>query len=125
MSNFTGSSEHSGIPTKKISGDNSSTGGSRSRYAALRDRRAKVARSKSTAVVGFMGYNNDEGNLSRGIDNCSGAWYKGVRVSCTSRFSNNFSLSQLEKKSAISNHFVSFLCVLLRRKHMKTKGATF
>ena len=63
MSNFTGSSEHSGIPTKKISGDNSSTGGSRSRYAALRDRRAKVARSKSTAVVGFMGYNNDEGNL--------------------------------------------------------------
>ena len=33
------------------------------RYAALRDRRAKVARSKSTAVVGFMGYNNDEGNL--------------------------------------------------------------
>ena len=63
MSNFTGSSEHSGIPTKKISGDNSSTAGSRSRYAALRDRRAKVARSKSTAVVGFMGYNNDEGNL--------------------------------------------------------------
>ena len=76
MSNFTGSSEHSGIPTKKISGDNSSTGGSRSRYAALRDRRAKVARSKSTAVVGFMGYNNDEGNLLRGIDNCLGVWYK-------------------------------------------------
>ena len=75
MSNFTGSSEHSGIPTKKISGDNSSTAGSRSRYAALRDRRAKVARSKSTAVVGFMGYNNDEGNLLRGIDNCSGVWY--------------------------------------------------
>ena len=72
MSNFTGSSEHSGIPTKKISGDNSSsTAGSRSRYAALRDRRAKVARSKSTAVVGFMGYNNDEGNLLRSIDNCS------------------------------------------------------
>ena len=86
MSNFTGSSEHSGIPTKKISGDNSSTGGSRSRYAALRDRRAKVARSKSTAVVGFMGYNNDEGNLLRGIDNCSGEWYKGVRVDTVTDF---------------------------------------
>ena len=72
ISNFTGLSEHSGIPTKKISGDNSSTAGSRSRYAALRDRRAKVARSKSTAVVGFMGYNNDEGNLLSGIDNCLG-----------------------------------------------------
>ena len=51
--------EHSGIPTKKISGTDQSSG-SRSRYAALRDRRSRVARSKSTAVVGFSNYNADD-----------------------------------------------------------------
>ena len=39
----------------------------------------------------------DEGNLSRGIDNCSVTWYKGLRVPWTASFSNNFYLFQLEK----------------------------
>ena len=60
---FTASSEHSGIPTKKISGDltgsSSGNNSSRSRYAALRDRRSRVARSKSSAVVGFGMYDFD------------------------------------------------------------------
>ena len=30
-----------------------------------------------------------------GIDNCSSAWYKGLRVPWTTSFSNNFSLFQL------------------------------
>ena len=48
--------EHSGIPLKKSSDPSSN---SRSRYAALRDRRSRVARSKSSAVLG-LGHNYDD-----------------------------------------------------------------
>ena len=38
-------------------------------------------------------------DLSRGIDNCSGAWYKGLRVLWTTSFSNNVSWLQIEKRT--------------------------
>jgi tripartite motif-containing protein 71 len=85
-------SEHSGIPTKKISGDLSG----RSRYAALRDRRAKVARSKSTAVVGFKSNNDDDDDDDEDDDDDND---DSVQTPFTSRFGRELAKSR-------SSHFL-------------------
>ena len=38
-----------------------------------------------------------QGNLLKGIDNCLGAWYKGIGTLWTTSYSNIFFLFQLEK----------------------------
>jgi hypothetical protein len=55
------------------------------------------------------------GNLSRGIDNCSDAWYKNQNCPFDNSFSNNFSLFQLETKTVLTNnvgnfHLESYTC---------------
>ena len=44
---------------------------------------------------------NMKGNLLRGIDNCSGIWYKGLRLPWTTSFSDNFSFISTSEKQTI------------------------
>ena len=44
-----------------------------------------------------------------GIDNCSGAWYKGLKSPWPWSFSNNFSLVRLEKKHSENNFWKTFI----------------
>ena len=85
--------EHSGIPTKKISGTEQSSG--RSRYAALRDRRSRLAKSKSTAVVGFTNYNADDSDDDDEDDDEDDS----VQTPFTSRFGRELAKSR-------SSHFL-------------------
>ena len=86
------STEHSGIPTKKISDPGSNN--SRSRYAALRDRRSRVARSKSSAVLG-LGHQYDDDDDDDDEDDEDDS----VQTPFTSRFGRELAKSR-------SSHFL-------------------
>merc|ERR1712045_14175 len=89
-----------GIPTKKISDPSSNSNSSRSRYAALRDRRSRVARSKSSAVLG-LGHNydddDDDGDDDDDDDNDDND--DSVQTPFTSRFGRELAKSR-------SSHFL-------------------
>ena len=86
-------SEHSGIPTRKISGDSNLTG--RSRYAALRDRKSRVARSKSSAVVGLGHQIDDDDDEDEDEDDEDDS----IQTPFTSRFGRELAKSR-------SSHFL-------------------
>ena len=52
-----------------------------------------------------------KGDLLRGFDNCSGAWYKGLKVLWTTSFSNNFLYFDLNRNPIFTNDLANYLCM--------------
>ena len=63
-----------------------------------------------------------QGNLLKGIDNCLGAWYKGIGTLWTTSYSNIFFLFQLEntKKMFAVHILLPLRKYLLEKKICKT-----